>query len=58
MAIPDLLSELNDTCSLIALDALRTSDGEFLVGKGRRKGKGGGKGVPHAVRGGSFDLFD
>ena len=29
-----------------------------MTREGKEEGEGGGKGVPHAVRGGSFDLFD
>ncbi|GMH97175.1 hypothetical protein TrST_g8881 [Triparma strigata] len=38
-AVPDLVVELDDVCSLIALDGLRDSQGALLHGKGRRAAK-------------------
>jgi hypothetical protein len=41
MAVPDLLSELNDTCALVALDGLRGAKGEQLR-DGRRRDRARG----------------
>ena len=38
LAVPDLLDELNDVCSLIAVDGLRGKDGQ-LLDRGRRRSK-------------------